>query len=591
MVELMRHESFYVTGFHHEPGMNLRLGWAVHENSFSDCMPVMSDRRDLLLVFYGEHFSRSKTPGSGDARHILDLYRSKGESFLTELNGWFTGVLVDLNERKTVLFNDRFGMQRLYYHESQDAFFFCSEAKSILHASPATRAIDPEGLAQFVAFDCTLGGKSLFKDISILPGGSCWTFGRSVTCRKERYYNPEILESLEPIASEQVLGRLQDTLRQAMPPYLEASQEVAVSLTGGLDTRLIVAALPAVRGLRSYTFAGDRDTFDVRKSRSVSSVSGMQHQVIRLEREFFEGFPKLAEETVYMSDGTLGLTGTHNIYFNRLAREVAPVRLTGQFGSEVIRQGRILSDALSADGLFEKEFAQKVGEARQSVGPYRAGHPLTAALHRDIPWRGHGTMTIEQSQVTLRSPFMDNDLVDLMYRVPNALRRGNATQQELIRRFNVDLARIISDRGDASDRSAVTLSAARLLFWILFKADYVYFFDMRNWMLKMESTAAALGLTQLVFGFQKFENYRLWLRTGLSGYIRDVLLDRRTLSRGFFDPAFIRRAVADHIEGRGNYRNHLDKAMTLELIMRTLIESPLPSKSTRPVDLASVPNA
>ena len=35
-----------------------------------------------------------------------------------------------------MLFNDRYGMHRIYYHESKDAFYFAAEAKAILAVCP-----------------------------------------------------------------------------------------------------------------------------------------------------------------------------------------------------------------------------------------------------------------------------------------------------------------------------------------------------------------------------------------------------------------------------------------------------------------------
>ena len=57
--------------------------------------------------------------------------------FLEKLNGWFSGVLLDLREQKFVLFNDRYGVNRIYYHEDSRGFYFSSEAKSLLKILPA----------------------------------------------------------------------------------------------------------------------------------------------------------------------------------------------------------------------------------------------------------------------------------------------------------------------------------------------------------------------------------------------------------------------------------------------------------------------
>ena len=100
MVAAMEHEPFYTSGGCIEPRLNIRLGWVVQAGSSCDCLPVVSERGDVVMAFYGEDFPQ---------RSLIRLYEEHGESFLRQLNGWFAGVLIDLNRRKVLLFNDRTG--------------------------------------------------------------------------------------------------------------------------------------------------------------------------------------------------------------------------------------------------------------------------------------------------------------------------------------------------------------------------------------------------------------------------------------------------------------------------------------------------
>ena len=43
-----------------------------------------------------------------------------------------------------------------------------------------------------------------------------------------------------------------------------------------------------------------------------------------------------------------------------------------------------------------------------------------------------------------------------------------------------------------------------------------------------------------------------------------------------FDTKRIRQMVADHIAGRANYTDEIDKLMTLTLVARTLLKAPEP---------------
>ncbi len=88
----------------------------------------------------------------------------------------FHGLLVDRQRRMISLFNDRFGMHRLYYHEAADSFYFSCEAKAILAVKPELRTLDTHSLGEFVSLSCVLENRTIFKDIRILPAASCWEF-------------------------------------------------------------------------------------------------------------------------------------------------------------------------------------------------------------------------------------------------------------------------------------------------------------------------------------------------------------------------------------------------------------------------------
>src|SRR5207245_2473716 len=76
-----------------------------------------------VLAIFGEEYSRTLR----DPR-------------LTALNGRFHGLLLDRARRTATIFNDRYGLQRLYVHESKDAFYFAAEAKAILTVRPSCGA-------------------------------------------------------------------------------------------------------------------------------------------------------------------------------------------------------------------------------------------------------------------------------------------------------------------------------------------------------------------------------------------------------------------------------------------------------------------
>src|SRR5438477_1980673 len=149
MIKCMTHESFYVNGTYINEDIGLWIGWVNHGGSFTDCLPIWNEKRDICLLFSGEDFAdqteidalrgRGHEFGREDASYLVHLYEEMGCEFLEKLNGWFSGILIDLRQQKFFLFNDRYGVNRIYYHEDEQGFYFSSEAKSLPKVLPGTR--------------------------------------------------------------------------------------------------------------------------------------------------------------------------------------------------------------------------------------------------------------------------------------------------------------------------------------------------------------------------------------------------------------------------------------------------------------------
>ena len=185
MVETIRHESFYETGTWVDESSGIYVGWATRKNAFSDGMPLCNERGNVVLVFSGEEFPEPGTAGRLKERgHVFEtggpsylVHMSEEDpTFPAGLNGRFQGLLTDKGQRTATLFNDRYGMHRIYYHESKEAFYFAAEAKAILAVRPELRTADPRGLGEFVSCGCVLENRTLFKGIHVLPPASAWTF-------------------------------------------------------------------------------------------------------------------------------------------------------------------------------------------------------------------------------------------------------------------------------------------------------------------------------------------------------------------------------------------------------------------------------
>lgn len=574
MMSCMNQEPFYRSGTYVNEGLGVFVGWTCHQDSYSDCLPIMNERKDVILLFTGEHFGDAAPNNPSRATTLLKRYEEKGESFLEELNGWFSGILVDLRKTKVMLFNDRYAMRRVYYHQDKEVFLFGSEAKPLLKIKPELRQLELQSLGELISCHCVLEGRTLFQGMSLLPGGVVWSWVDKVGPTKDVYFKPSDWENLAEMEESEFYASLKETVLKVIPRYFQETGRVGMSLTGGLDSRMMMACLnPAPRTVACYTFGGQKDMLDITIARKVAEVCGQTHTTIRLDDSFLVGFPKLAERTIYLTDGSMDISNAHDLYLNKMAREIAPVRITGKFGSEVIRDHTMFKAFRYEGGLFQGDLRPLIRRAVNTHHQAKQGHPLSIAIFKDFPWREYSKIAIEDSQSTFRSPYLDNDLVGLMYRAPSRLRASNWPQRRIIRECNPRLSTLISDRGYGEQTNPVVAKVIELSYKTLFKFDYAYFFALPHWLTRVDSVLLSVNGGRPVLGqSQKFEFYRGWYHRQLAGYVRDILLDSRTMQRPYYDRKYLEMIVRTHTKGTHNFTDEITKALSLELMHRLLLD-------------------
>jgi asparagine synthase (glutamine-hydrolysing) len=550
--------------------VGLAAGWLAGAGSFSELLPVWSTTRRICLLFTGEAFS----DGVQNASTLADLYEKQGATFFGCLNGWFSGLVVDLRDNTATLFNDRYGLNRLYYYQSAEGFYFASEAKCLLAIHPHLRRIDQRSLAEFYSLGCVLQNRSIFPDISLLPGGSCWTFYRDGRIDKKRYFEPATWEQQEPLNAAEYTERLIEVFARIAPRYEQGKERVAMSLTGGLDSRMLLAWMKAKPGsLPCYTFGGPyRDCADVRIARKLAKVCGQPHTLLPIANDFFPDFPSLAQSTILATDGTMDASGAVEIYVNRLARQIAPVRLTGNYGSEILRSNVAFRPGKLDTSLFTPEFSTLIDEAKNTYRKESEGHRLSFIAFKQVPWHHYARHAAERSQLTPRSPFLDNELVELAYRVPPGLATDVQPLLKLIATGNpaLDSDSVATDR--ALRRKAIPFVGKLTHAWQEFtaKAEYAYDYGMPRRLTRIDHALSGLHLEKLFLGRHKFYHYRTWYRNQLSDFLRSLRPVSGASSSCYREGA-MEQIIQDHLKGRCNRTLELHKLLTVQFIDQLLI--------------------
>jgi len=540
-------ESFYHSGKLAFADCGIYVGWTCHKEAFCDCLPINNEKKDITLIYSGENFNdpedmdeikkRNHSYDKKNASYIVHMYEEWGEDFLAMLNGNFHGLLIDRRNGKTILFNDRYGMHRLYYYEGKEAFYFSSEAKAILGVlPPEARQIDLPGLAEFFSYRCVLDNRSLFQNIFLLPGGSAWMFGEDGKVEKKTYFHPSSLETQPLLESEFHYERLVYTLQKLLKRYFRAEDRIGIPLSKEQGVRVILAhALFGPEKVPCYSLGGPfGDTEDSRMAQQIVEATGQALHMVSLDNNFVTEYPRLAQDVVSISDGAVDISGAAELYLHERAREIAPIQVSGAYGAVDLRKEKLIHRS-SLDGhLFDREFLNVVNEV---AGRFKelSSDSLTFSLSAAIPWSCSGKLSIGQSQMTVRTPLLDNDLVGLMYRALDEVREGEATLLRLVRDGNP----LLAEKTAPESKKVLGFLPGRLR-----KRDH-------------ENRSPYPGLL---------------FRNELSGWVREVLLDRRSMERPYLNKSYLEKILTDHTQGKGNHKNAITSLINAELIHRFFID-------------------
>ncbi|MFN8035818.1 MAG: asparagine synthase (glutamine-hydrolyzing) [Acidimicrobiia bacterium] len=192
-----------------------------------------------VLAYNGEvynHTEVAKTlkiePPACDTETVHEVLRQRGVDGLSLLDGMFAMAWWDPGERRLVIARDHWGIKPLYvYRHADGGVTVASELAALALLRPA---VDPYGLAHYVAFGHTTPTATVYERITKLPPGTHADFRldgntwRTTSCA---------IAALE--GSTQPLG---DLVEQSVRDQLMADVPLGVFLSGGVDSTLIAAA-------------------------------------------------------------------------------------------------------------------------------------------------------------------------------------------------------------------------------------------------------------------------------------------------------------------------------------------------------------
>jgi asparagine synthase (glutamine-hydrolysing) len=299
----------------------------------------------------------------------------------------------------------------------------------------------------------------------------------------------------------------------------------------------------------------------------VATVCGLEHTAIPIGSDFLTDYQGYLDRTVYVTDGSAGPLGAHEIYYSKLARQHSLVRLTGNYGSEILRSMSTFKPARRPPGFLSVANEDLLAAARISE---TGDESVTQSAFREIPWHLFGTLSACRSLQVFRTPYLDNELVRLACQAPESARNSPNAALKLIQACDPRLARVPTDRGvKAGDGKAISM-LKRVGTGLSFKLDYLDKEGLPGKLRAMDPVLDAMARLGLL-GRHKFLPYRRWFRKELRPVLRQGIERARDHHLPWIDAANLDVVDSEHFTGRVNHLSQINAILSLEAVNRLLV--------------------
>jgi asparagine synthase (glutamine-hydrolysing) len=564
--------------------------------------PIHNEDRTLWAVFNGEIYNfpelRRELEGRGhhfythsDTEVILHLYEEMGSECVQKLRGMFAIALYDERRQLLLLARDRMGKKPLHYALHRGRIIFGSEIKAILAVHPELAEINPEGLLQYFYFGYIPDPHSAFQRIHKLPAGHLMEFCKGEV-KIRRYWDLPEYGTHPAISEEECLEELERQLEEAVRIRLISDVPLGALLSGGVDSSIVVALMARASSAPVKTFSIGFQAEEFNESeyaRMVAERFGTDHHEMVLN-------PNLEDTLTYLSGmmeepfGDASMLPTY--YVCRMARREVTVVLSGDGGDELFagydrytvatdRQkfdalpewmGRVYRNAIHAyipDGMYGKNLAWNATLSARDR--YLDGVSFFPALHRE---RGLFTDSFLRVASGLPDPLQQWQRFYDDAPAKDSLSRLLYLDTKTY--LNADILTKVDRMSMASSLEVrVPMLDHKFVEWVTsLPAELKLRGGRRKHILKR--LAERLGIPSGLLHRRK-QGFQLplveWMRNDVKDQFLRVLLEPRTLQRGYFKPEAVKSLVDEHVRGRRNRAGLLWRMLILELWHRNFMES------------------
>jgi len=562
--------------------------------------PVFNEDRTIWIVFNGEIYNfqelRHELESRGhrfathtDTEAIVHLYEDRGAECVQKLRGMFAFAIYDQRKRRLLLVRDRLGKKPLYYALHRGRLLFGSEIKAILAVAPELKEPNPQALLQYFYFGYIPDPATAFTAIHKLPPGHVLEFEKG-EIKIRQYWDLPQYGTHSPASEEECLEELEHRLEEAVRIRLIADVPLGAMLSGGTDSSTVVALMARASSKPVKTFSigfKHADFNEAAYARLVAERFETEHHELILEPNVLETVDVLTR-SLEEPFGDSSMLPTY--YVSCLARKHVTVALSGDGGDE-------------AFAGYERYWIHLHHRAHDWI-PQWAGRLYRQHIHPWVPSQVPGRSLAYSISLPWNERYTEGVSLQPFQRQMGLLSadflasQGNGDPLQPFRDYldhapaRDPLSRVLyldsktylpGDILTKVDRmSMLTSLEARVpildhqfMEWVTALTPE---WKMRNGQPKyiFRKLAERVGVPREVL-YRKKQGFSLplvhWMRDELKDLILTVLLEPRSLQRGYLNPQGVRRLLDEHFQGRRDHSPRIWRLLMFEMWHRNFLEN------------------
>lgn len=394
--------------------------------------PLISKDGSLAIVFNGEIYNHQELASrhslilrtSSDTEVILELYKKLGPRFMSELEGMFAFIILDLNSGETFIARDRLGVKPLFFAKSQDGTIWSSTIDSLLEVT-GDAGFDQVAIDEFRQIRSFLDGRTLYRAISEFPAGTYEHNGKRVT-----YWSIEP-DTSPPPEEDELTHLLKESISVRLPHGLPFS----AFLSGGIDSAVISAlAKPAM----TWTVGGSKQN-EFAEAEEVSRYLGLPNKSCVVDDV---QFLSRAMEILYSTRSLIAVP--NQVYLDTLAESLSvkhKVVFSGEGADELFAgYDRIFRYSVEQKNLDYGDLATKFGYsntpnseifeyALKKHDKFDSNYLMISSFMQTQQIKtllGRLDSATGRWGVEARNPFLDTRLVERLFGQPFVWKNGGA---------------------------------------------------------------------------------------------------------------------------------------------------------------------